>query len=88
MRRSTGEDLLGPTRAGRKRAASRGEAMMAGTRAELNEDSIAEDEGTRSGPPRSEPDAKLEDAVRRSMHDLEQELRGNGDAGRARPSAS
>ena len=61
---------------------------MAWMRAELNEEATAEDEGGRTVPVKSESDAKLEDAVRRSMHDLEQERAGANDAGRARTSAS
>jgi hypothetical protein len=62
--------------------------MVAGTRAPLNEDATADDEAGRPSSAKPESDRKLEEAVRRSMIDLEQEQRGPGDAGRSRPSAS
>jgi hypothetical protein len=61
--------------------------MVAGTRAQPNEDAIAPDEARPNPAPKPEPDGKLEDAVQRAMNDLEQERRGSSDAGRARPSA-
>jgi hypothetical protein len=61
--------------------------MVAGTRAEPNEDPIADDQAPPRAPAKPEPDGKLEDAVRRAMNDLEQERRAMSDAGRARPGA-
>ncbi len=61
---------------------------MAWTRAKMNEDASGDDQGGQSTPTKVEPDVKLEDAVRRSMNDLEQEGRSTGDADRSRPNAS
>jgi hypothetical protein len=62
--------------------------MVAGTRAKLNEEAIAagETERTRAAEPAT--DGKLEDAVQRSMNDLEQERRGSGDGSRHQPTYS
>ena len=62
--------------------------MVAWKRAVLNEDAIADDEAGRKAPAKPEPDANLEDAVRRAMNDLEQENRGTIDSGRTQPRAS
>lgn len=62
--------------------------MVAGTRAPLNEDATANDEAGVVSSAKPESDRKLEEAVRRSMIDLEQEQTRPGDPGRVRLSAS
>jgi hypothetical protein len=62
--------------------------MVAGTRAEPNEDAITDVETERTSVAGRDPDGKLEDAVRRSMNDLEQERRGSGDGSRYQPTYS
>lgn len=62
--------------------------MVAGTRAPLNEDATANDDAGVVSSVKPESDRKLEEAVRRSMIDLEQEQKRPGDTGRARPSAA
>lgn len=62
--------------------------MVAWMGEELNEDTTADGEAGQRASIKPEPDRKLEDAVRRSMNDLEQERRAIGEADRSQPSAS
>lgn len=59
--------------------------MMAGTRAERNDEGTPEIEASRAIDGASpKPDGKLEDAVQRSMKDLEKEMTRLGDSTWAR----